>query len=293
MDYRKEVRNIHKKREIRKRKKLVIKLAIILAVLAVVTTAAAVYISTGASRSPVRDSDVMPTATTMPTIALNETSAPVSTATATPTSALPEEPVVSRRGTWEPIPEDVKELMSGSSMPKNASVSFEELAYLTIPYYDFDYNIVEGHLVVNAKLADEVLNIFAELYDIKYPIERMRLIDYYGADDYVSIDYNNTSAFNYRESTDGSGRLSQHALGCAIDINPQINPYVNSSGVGSHDNASEYWSRDISSWNSNVAKAAYIGPDSEIYNIFVNKYGWEWGGLWSSYRDYQHFQKSI
>lgn len=292
MDYRREVRNIHKRREIRKRKKLVIKLAMIAAVLAVVTTAVAVYISTGANRPPAHDSDVMPAATTMPTIAVNETSAPVSISTVAPTSAPPED-TVSRRGTWEPIPEDVRELMLGSSMPQNASVSFEELAYLTIPHYDFDYNIAEGHLVVNAKLANEVLNIFAELYDIKYPIERMRLVDYYGADDYVSIDYNNTSAFNYRESTDGSGRLSQHALGCAIDINPQINPYVNSSGVGSHDNASEYWSRDISSWNSDVAKAAYIGPDAEIYNIFVNEYGWEWGGSWPSYRDYQHFQKSV
>ena len=112
----------------------------------------------------------------------------------------------------------------------------------------------------------------------------MQLVDYYDADDFLSIEHNNTSAFNYRESTDGSGRLSKHAFGCAIDINPQINPYVNSNGIGSHQNASEYWSRDTSSWSSETAKAAYIGRYTDIYDIFVNKYGWEWGGSWSPCR---------
>lgn len=203
----------------------------------------------------------------------------------------PTEVSVVRRGTAEAIPEDICQTMRGYSMPANASISFDELSYLTIPHYDYNYNITEGHLVVNKALAEEVLDIFAELFDIKYPIERMELIDKYEADDYASIEYNNTSAFNYRESTDGSGSLSRHALGRAIDINPQINPYVNANGTGAHQNAREYWSRDISVWTSDIAKASYIGTDTEIYRIFVKKYGWEWGGSWSSYRDYQHFQK--
>ena len=77
-----------------------------------------------------------------------------------------------------------------------------------------------------------------------------------------------------------------------ININPQINPYVSSDGTGSHPNAEEFWSRDFTNWSSEVAKAAYIGPDSEIYRIFIEEHtGWEWGGSWTSYRDYQHFQK--
>lgn len=76
-----------------------------------------------------------------------------------------------------------------------------------------------------------VLYITNQIIKTKIPIERMQLVDYYDADDFLSIEHNNTFAFNYRESTDGSGRLSKHALGCAIDINPQINPYVNSNGM--------------------------------------------------------------
>lgn len=212
-------------------------------------------------------------------------SSPEPIATVAPTP----EPV-SRRGTAEPIPQDIREYMTGKSYRSNNNITLDQLSYLTIPHYDFNYNITYGHLVVNASVAEDVLDIFAELFDIRYPIERMNLVDDYNASDFESIEANNTSAFNYRESTDGSGSLSKHALGLAIDINPQINPYVNSSGTGSHSNAREYWNRDISTWTSDIAKAAYIGPDTEIYRIFI-EHGWSWGGNWSTYRDYQHFTK--
>ena len=219
------------------------------------------------------------------------TAAPVTEQTPTPTQeATPTPPPVTRRGTAQPIPQEVRNVMLGKSMPSNATISFDQLSYLTIPHYDFNYNVTTGYLVVNASVAEDVLDIFAELFDIKYPIERMELIDKYNASDYDSIDANNTSAFNYRMSTDGSGRLSNHALGYAIDINPRINPYVNSNGTGAHPNAREYWSRNFNNWSSDIAKAAYIGPEAEIYNIFM-RHGWEWGGAWSSYRDYQHFEK--
>ena len=199
-------------------------------------------------------------------------------------------PQIPRRGYSEPIPQEIQSYMTGLSYKENNNISIEELSYLTIPYYDFNYNIQYGHMVVNNSVAEEVLDIFAELFDIKYPIERMELVDKYNADDFQSIEYNNTSAFNYRESTDGNGKLSRHAYGLAIDINPQINPYVNSDGTGAHQNAREYWDRNINNWTSDIAKAAYIGTDTDIYRIFT-KYGWQWGGNWTSYRDYQHFQK--
>ena len=281
-----------KKRKIRIKKEGIKELLIGIFIVALMFSGFVLCYRWGDSMKPERT--IQPRITTQPAATETETVLSVSTPTPepAPTPTLsPTEPPVARRGTAEPIPETVRNTIKGYSMPANSTVSYDDLSYLTIPHYDFNYNVVEGHLVVNKALADEVLDIFAELFDIKYPVERMELIDKYGADDYVSIDYNNTSAFNYRLSTDGSNRLSRHALGRAIDINPQINPYVNSNGTGAHPNAKEYWSRDRSKWSSEIAKAAYIGPDSEIYKIFVNKYGWEWGGAWSSYRDYQHFQK--
>ncbi len=291
MDYkqirRKELQDKRQKR--RRRKKLVYLLSAAAVLLAVI---AAVNLKGLYDTRQAEEEQNMMQATespdTMPAVSVTvepATSSPAPEPTAAPTAAS-----VASRGTAQPIPEDIRQSMMGLSYRENDHITLDELSYLTIPYYDFNYQPQIGHMVVNSALAEEVLDIFAELYEIQYPIERMELVDNYGADDYESIEANNTSAFNYRLSTDGSGRVSQHGLGRAIDINPQINPYVASDGTGAHENAREYWSRDISQWSSDIAKAAYIGTDTEIYDIFISR-GWSWGGSWTSYRDYQHFEK--
>ena len=206
-------------------------------------------------------------------------------------------------GTKEAIPEKIRKQMEGISMRNISGITYDELSYLSIPYYDFNGNKKMGHMIVNAKLADEVLLIFQELYNIKYPIEKMDLIDNYsGGDkkvgsslDYASIDQNNTSAFNDRKSVTNDGEqetVSAHAYGQAIDINPQINPYINSDGTCSHSNAKQYATgRDTKDGWSDSAKAACITQDSEIYKIFT-KYGWTWLGNSNNTGDTQHFQKT-
>lgn len=108
-------------------------------------------------------------------------------------------------------------------------------------------------VVINAKLAPTVVKIFDEIYQnqIRFPIK------YAGG-------------YSYR-TTAGGGRLSEHAYGTAIDINPDENYCVYSSGV-------------------TVGKLyePYQNPYSvtpEIINIF-RKYNFRWGG---SYGDYMHF----
>lgn len=206
-------------------------------------------------------------------------------------------------GTKEDISESIKEKMRGKSMPDGASISYDDLSYLTIPYYDFDGKVQKGNMIVRKELADEVLLIFQELYNIKYPIYKMQLIDNYngtGEDlDWNSIEANNTSAFCYRNSV-GGDTISNHGLGQAIDINPLINPYIAKEGEkSSHDVSNEcnYISRNVSTWKDEtdkwsleIAKEAEIDTDTEIYKIF-KKYGWTWGGDWNSPKDYQHFEK--
>ena len=105
--------------------------------------------------------------------------------------------------------------------------------------------------------------------------------------DWYSIDANNTSAFCYREAT-GSSNLSKHALGKAIDINPQQNPYVtytDGKAKYSHDNAADYV------YDRSSSKAHEITTSDRAYELFTS-YGWTWGGSWNSPKDYQHFQKS-
>ena len=206
-------------------------------------------------------------------------------------------------GTKEDIPESVKKQMEGISMQHFSGVDYSDLSYLTIPYFDFNGSVQQGHMIVNKKLADEVLLIFQELYKIKYPIEKMELIDNFSGSkkltgdalDYASIEANNTSAFNDRKVVTNDGvqnTVSKHALGQAIDINPQINPYINPDGSFSHDNAKKYVKERKSQegW-SDTEKAACITPDSEIYKIFT-KYGWTWLGNSSYTGDTQHFEKA-
>lgn len=86
---------------------------------------------------------------------------------------------------------------------------------------------------MNADLAEDYTNIFRELFEVEYEIQSMYLIDNYwtgdgDTSDTASIEVNNTSAFCYRAVTGGT-KLSNHAFGRAIDINPQQNPYVSYS----------------------------------------------------------------
>lgn len=202
-----------------------------------------------------------------------------------------EAPIKSVRGTKSSIPQKIREKMKGVSMPEGATVTFDDLAYLTIPHYDFDGKTVEGHMVVDAELADEVLDIFAEMYKIKFPIERMEIIDEFkqyiddtfNSLDRASMSRNNTSSFCYRVVA-GTDRMSYHAYGRAIDINPKTNPYcILSTGYVSPANAYEYADRTKDF-------PGIIRHGDEVYQIFVS-HGWEWGGDWYDTKDYQHFQK--
>ena len=58
----------------------------------------------------------------------------------------------------------------------------------------------------------------------------MHTVDHYpGAEDELSMEDNNTSAFNCRLLPSGRG-WALHAYGRAIDVNPLINPFIDSSG---------------------------------------------------------------
>ena len=182
----------------RRAKRIGTKIIIIAAAAAVIASAVIAIIAVGShEKNDKNDNNIeatqTPNATEEAVPVIADVATPVPTAAPTPE---PTEMPAQRRGTAEPIPQEVRDQMYGLSYKPNNTISLDDLSYLTIPYYDFNYEIQYGHLVVNASLAEEVLDIFAELFDIKYPIERMELVDKYGADDYESIEYNNTSAFS-------------------------------------------------------------------------------------------------
>jgi hypothetical protein len=181
----------------------------------------------------------------------------------------------------------IKKIITGMSYPaddKDCSITYGDLRYIRLRYYDFNGNVHDdGELIVNAKLAKEVTEIFYKLYKEKYPFTSVKLVDYYGepGNDDLSMAANNTSAFNYRYVT-GTNTLSKHSYGRAIDINPMMNPYIKKDGSISPPNGAEYVDRSLK-------LPGMIDPDDLCYKLFIGK-GWKWGG-YSSEKDYQHFSK--
>lgn len=184
----------------------------------------------------------------------------------------------------KPIPDDIFEKMQGKSYKENCTVPREELRYLHILHVGFDNNTHEGELIVNKRIAEDVLDIFKELYKAGYQIEKVRLIDEYNAQDELSMRDNNSSAFNFRYIS-YSTTLSKHAMGLAVDINTLYNPYIKQVDGRLNiepANAVNYVDR-------NRQFPHKIDHDDLCYKLFT-KHGFEWGGDWEDSKDYQHFE---
>lgn len=192
--------------------------------------------------------------------------------------------------TYQKLTVKQREAMTGVSYPENgAKISMSSLRAVRVKYINFKGKTKTGTLIVNKKIAKKTAQIFYELYKIKYPIQRIEVIDKYGADDTKSMLANNTSAFNYRLIA-GSDKLSNHGKGLAIDINPRINPCVK-NGKAEPQNGNVYKNRNVKTCKGKYKKYM-IRKNDKVYKIF-KKYGFSWGGDWKSLKDYQHFEYNL
>lgn len=184
------------------------------------------------------------------------------------------------------ISDEVFARMMGKSMPERCEVSRKSLRYLRVLHVDGQGNTRCGEIVCNKAIAADLIDIFKNLYDARYPIERINLIDNYNADDEKSMAANNTSSFCYRPIA-GSKKLSRHSLGMAIDINPLYNPCVKIRKNGQRTvlpaNAKRWCNR-----NNNFTYK--ISRGDLCYRLF-KQHGFRWGGDWKTTKDYQHFEK--
>lgn len=184
------------------------------------------------------------------------------------------------------IPDSVFSMMQGKSFANDCRIKRDDLRLLRLSYYDAEGKTHIGEMIVNKAIAKDVVEIFGELYDAKYPIERMQLIDVYDADDEKSMTANNTSAFNYRTIA-GTNIISKHGKGMAIDINPLYNPCV-------HYKEGKITKVEPSAgWRYADRKKGYrykIVKGDLCYRLFI-KHGFTWGGSWHTTKDYQHFEK--
>ena len=185
----------------------------------------------------------------------------------------------------EPIPDGVWARMQGKTYKENPYIGRDDLRHVRALHWDYDNQMHVGEMIVNKQIAECVARILRQLFDAKYPIQRMLLPDVYDADDEMQMRDNNSSCFCYRNIA-GSANLSKHARGLAVDINTLYNPYYKDRADGTRyiqpATAEAYCDR---TWDFPYK----IDHDDLCFRLFTEA-GFEWGGDWTSCKDFQHFE---
>ena len=184
--------------------------------------------------------------------------------------------------TAENISEEIRQKIEGVSYHKNDKIKLSDLAYLKVKHINFSGEMCIGELICNKKVAKELLEIFYQLYQSRYPIEKIRLVDEYGADDDKVMSDNNSSCLTYRVIAD-TNVISMHGLGRAVDINPLYNPYIVGNKV--MPGASQPYADRSKNFEHKI-------DENDLCCKIFTKHGWKWGGHWKNSKDYQHFYKA-
>ena len=164
--------------------------------------------------------------------------------------------------------------LQGSAAPPEI---LSQQILLDVPFVNFYGEEQSGQIVVARDVAGVVAAIFDEIYG--FPLAQIVPLIQFGWSDDASMQANNCSGFNYRVKV-GKTELSAHALGRAVDINPRCNPYING---------------DVTLPPGAVYDQTAVGTllaTGIVVRAFESR-GWEWGGRWTSLRDYHHFEKAV
>lgn len=171
--------------------------------------------------------------------------------------------------------------MIGVSWRTGCPVAIEDLRIIRMSYWGFDGAVhPDGELMVNKDVADQLTAAFRTMFNARFPIGQMQLIEHYGGSDDASMAADNSSAFNCRPVT-GGGSFSVHSYGRAIDINTIENPYMKGSIVLPVAGA-KFLDR------ADVRPGMIVAGDPTVAAFAA--IGFDWGGSWTSPRDCQHFE---
>ena len=183
------------------------------------------------------------------------------------------------------ISDEIFARIKGKTFKDNCTLPREDLRYLNILHKDLKGNTHKGEMICNKYIAESLISIFKKLYQSNYPIEKMRLMDEYNADDETGMRDNNSSCFNFRFISHTT-KVSKHGLGLAVDINTLYNPYhkiVNGKEIIEPATGKDYLDR-------NKDFPYKINENDLCYKLFIEN-GFIWGGnCWDDRKDYQHFE---
>lgn len=164
-------------------------------------------------------------------------------------------------------------------------VAIDRLALVTVKYIDFEGNQHDdGELIVFDAIAPRVHQVFEELLELKFPIEKIKSLHHYDGNDDRSMDDNNSSSFNFRPIA-GSKTVSMHGYGLAIDINPLQNPFVS---FNENDGTAKI--QPPAGWQFLNRRNQKPGMVESVVSIFAKSGFTIWGGSWTTPIDYHHFQ---
>ena len=198
---------------------------------------------------------------------------------------------------YAPLSDALRSYMSGKSYPdlKRASaplpgidtqniISLDDLYFLHIWYFDFENNPTEGAIICNKAIAQDLAEIFCELYRNKYCLESVLPLDEYDGSCRVSAGSNNSFCFGLYDTLTVS---SLHSQGRAVCVNPVYNPFVayNSNGI------SEVFPDESIRYSDRTKEFSYkIDPSDLCFRLFT-EHGFVWCGDRNSDKNYGCFEK--
>ena len=170
-------------------------------------------------------------------------------------------------------------IVSTGTWRPECPVGRSELRRVDLNYRTFDGGVERGQLIANEDSVDDLVEIFSQLFEAGFAIERMEPVERYGGDVLRSLAANNTSAFNCRRpgQINAPVKDSPHANGRAIDINPVQNPW--------RDPRCECWQpgREFAKVKDGPG---VIRKGSLAVRLFEER-GWVWQNI--KVPDYMHF----
>ena len=173
------------------------------------------------------------------------------------------------------------EVLARSSWKPDCPVKPEQLRYLTMSFRGFDARPHTGEMLINATVAQAVVEVFKRLFIAGFPIEQMHISPEAELNLPPTGDRNNTEGFICHPGR-RQNQWPAQAFGLAIDINPFQNPYVNGDLVVP-ELASSYLSR-------NRVRSGMIFDGGPVVRAF-DAAGWKWGGRWPGPVNFAHFSR--
>ena len=168
-----------------------------------------------------------------------------------------------------------EESTAGTRAPREV---IDRLCLVDVRYRAFDGRLHQGQLVIHKQVKADIVAIFGLMERTEFPVFQVLPIVKYGWSDDLSMADNNTSAFNYRV-VQGTDRLSNHAFGKALDINPYFNPVIDEDGRIDPPGAGYI-----------PGRAGTLDDSHPVVRAFLKR-GWRWGGHFKPKKDYHHFDK--